>query len=207
MTLVDSAARISAGMVAAAAASGLVVDPGAARGTIGVPLRVALDELLPGAEPEALDAVVAHYRAHHADPGAPPITALPGAAEALAAVRASGGRVAVVSAKLEPTARDVLAEAGLAALVDVVVGDRYAEAKGHVLVELGATAYVGDHPGDVVAARTAGVEGVSVATGSHDPAALAAAGATTVLPDLRSFPAWLEGHRRRLAEAPVRERR
>ena len=54
-----------------------------------------------------------------------PVTVLPGAVAALGAVRAAGGRTAVVGTKTGPAVREVLTETGLGDLVDVAVGDRF----------------------------------------------------------------------------------
>jgi phosphoglycolate phosphatase len=123
------------------------------------------------------------------------VTLLPGAAEAVAAVHRMGGTVLVVSAKVETAVRAVLAHVGLAAgerAPDEVVGGLFAAAKGVHLLAASADVYVGDHPGDVEAARTAGARSVAVATGPHGADELAAAGADVVLPDLTTFPQWLE---------------
>lgn len=194
LTLVDSRERISTCLAAALVAAGADVTPARVAPTIGLPLTDVVDLLAPGLDPDARSAVAADYRRRHDAPGAPPVTALPGAAAALAAVRAAGGRTAVVSAKAEPVARAVLAETGLADLVDVVAGGRFGAAKGEVLREMGATAYVGDHPGDVLAALTAGVDGLAVLTGGSTEAELRAAGATDVVADLVGFAPWLTGH-------------
>jgi len=123
----------------------------------------------------------------------PVTTLLGGAAEALAAVRAHGGRVLVVTSKLEPTARQTLDAVGLGPAVDEVVGHVFAEQKGYALAERGAHVYVGDHTGDVVAARTASAVSVAVATGPIAAGDLRAAGADVVLPDLTGFTTWLDG--------------
>jgi phosphoglycolate phosphatase len=115
---------------------------------------------------------------------------LPGAREALTAVRARGGRVVVITSKIGRLARLHLDHLGLA--VDEVVGDRFAEEKAVAIAELGVTAYVGDHVADMAAARAAGVPGVGVATGPCSPAELSAAGATVVLDGLTGLPAWLD---------------
>lgn len=207
LTLVDSAERITTCVVAALAEHGVDVGPEDVRPTIGVPLALALLEIVPGLDDALRDRVVARYRALQAAPDAPAVPVLAGAREALEAVRAAGGRTLVISGKAQAALEGVLAETGLAALADVVVGDRFAEQKGVVLVELGATAYVGDHPGDVVAALTAGVAGLAVATGSFDEAGLRAAGATTVVADLLAFPSWLAEHVAALDGAPARTAR
>lgn len=198
LTLVDSRARIGVCLAAALGERGVVVAPQEVWPTIGLPLASGLQLLAPGLDDAAREEVAADYRRRHDAPGAPPVTALAGAAGALAAVRAAGGTTAVVSAKVAPAVHRVLGEVGLAALVDVVVGGRFAEGKGQVLAELGATGYVGDHPGDVVAALTAGAESLAVLTGSSTEAELRAAGAREVVADLTAFPGWLAGHVGRL---------
>jgi phosphoglycolate phosphatase len=92
--------------------------------------------------------------------------------------------------------RAVLRQVGLdqgAQAPDVVAGGLFAAEKGVRLVTAGAHAYVGDHPGDVEAARVARAVAVAVATGPHSAAELVACGADVVLPDLTAFPRWLAG--------------
>jgi len=117
-----------------------------------------------------------------------------GAADALRCVRDAGGRTVVVSAKFTPAVHKALAEAGLTELVDVVYGELFAQDKATALIAEGASIYVGDHPGDMAAARAANAYAVGVATGANDEAALLAAGADLALPDLDSFVAWLPDH-------------
>ena len=121
-----------------------------------------------------------------------PTPALPGAARALDAVRAAGGRSVVVTAKYGPNAQLHLDRLELQA--DAVEGWRWAEAKGEALREHGATVYVGDHAGDMVGAHAAGAVAVGVATGGTSAAELEAAGADIVLESLEEFPAWLDEH-------------
>ncbi len=137
---------------------------------------------------------VEDYRAVYAE-SCEDVTALPGAVAALAAVRAAGGRSVVVTAKREDFARRCMAAAGIEP--DVLVGGVWAEDKGPALVAHGVTAYVGDHPYDVRAARAAGVVSVGVLTGAHRPE-----GADVLLEDLTGFPQWWALHRleRRLRE-------
>ncbi|WP_433873576.1 HAD family hydrolase [Saccharopolyspora sp. CA-218241] len=116
-----------------------------------------------------------------------------GAASALAAVRAAGGRTLVVTGKYEPNAALHLQACGWT--VDRLAGDVFAAGKGVVLREEGAGIYVGDHYGDIAAAKAADALAVAVATGPYDADELAAAGADVVLPDLTAFPDWLAGHR------------
>ena len=189
MTLVDSRAGIAQTLQAAAAELGIVLTDDQIWPTIGIPLADALRQWM---SPEQADRAMATYRARYPETGVPITTLLPGAREALDAVRALGGRTAVVSAKVEPAVRAVLDQVGLVA--DVVVGDRFAQGKAEVLLELGAQVYVGDHPGDVVAAVGAGAASVAVATGPTSAADLSAAGADVVLGSLAELPAWLGEH-------------
>ncbi len=137
-----------------------------------MPLDRVLGERLP---PEAVAAAIERYRELYPTLGIAVSTPLPGAAESLAAVRAHGGRTLVVSAKRTDVARALLERIGLTP--DEVVGDLFAEAKGVALVEHGATIYVGDHLGDIAAARAAGATAVAVATGPYSAEELAAGGA------------------------------
>jgi uncharacterized protein len=168
---------------------GADVSPDAVRGLIGVPLEDTCAQLL-GAE-VAADATRV-YRELYPTLGVPRTVLLPGAADAIAAVRAHGGRAVVVSAKTEHLVHATLEYVGLA--LDGVVGDRYGAAKGEALRELGASVHVGDHPGDMVGAKVAEACAVGVTTGSHDAAALRQAGADAVLNNLQPFPQWLGEH-------------
>jgi len=196
MTLVDSSAGIAATLRAVLAEVGVTVTAADTWPWAGMPLELILAGLAPGTSAAGVDALTARYRQLYPSLGVPSVTSFPAAAAALAAPRAHGGRSVVVSAKHTPNVHRVLSVTGLAGVVDPddVTGDLFAEAKGVRLAELGATAYVGDHPGDVRAARVAGAVAVGVTTGSHDGAALLAAGADVVLTGLEDFPAWLSGH-------------
>lgn len=198
MTLVDSSAGIAATLRAVLAEVGVTVTAADTWPYAGMPLELILAGLAPGTPDDEVGALAARYRQLYPSLGVPSVTSFPAAAAALAAARGHGGRSVVVSAKHTPNVHRVLSVTGLAGVVDPddVAGDLFAEAKGVRLGELGATAYVGDHPGDVRAARVAGAVAVGVTTGSHDEAALRAAGADVVLPGLEAFPAWLTGHAR-----------
>ncbi len=189
LTLVDSADGIVATFLETARRFGADVSPEAVRGLIGVPLEDTCAQLL---GPEVAVEAARLYRELYPELGVPRTVLLPGAAEALAAVRAHGGRAVVVSAKAEHLIHATLEYVELA--VDGVVGDRYGEAKGEALRELGAAVHVGDHPGDMVGAKVAQARAVGVTTGSHDATALRQAGADAVLSDLQCFPPWLYEH-------------
>ncbi|WP_432491100.1 HAD family hydrolase [Kineococcus gypseus] len=193
MTLVDSSEGIAATLRATLAEVGVHVTAEDVWPYAGMPLELIVAGLAPGSSPGRVEELAARYRELYPSLGVPGVRAYPGAAAALAAPGALGGRSVVVSAKHAPNVHRVLAAAGLDGAVspDDVAGDLFAERKGPRLAQLGATAYVGDHPGDVRAARAAGAVAVAVTTGAHDAAALRAAGADVVLASLEEFPAWL----------------
>jgi phosphoglycolate phosphatase len=195
MTLVDSADGIAATLAAAVQAcpggEALRISREQVWPWVGLPLEPTVTALAPGTDP---DQVVAAYRARYAEIGVPLTRLLPGAVEAIRAVHAAGGRVLVVSAKAEAGVRDVLAEVGLDRddlAPDLVVGGLFGAAKGATLIDERTDVYVGDHPGDVQAARVAGAISVAVTTGPQTEASLVAAGADVILTDLVGFPKWL----------------
>ncbi|WDZ86447.1 HAD family hydrolase [Micromonospora cathayae] len=184
MTLVDSRPGIAAAFRALTAETGVHVDADLAVSRLGPPLRTELSYWFP---PEEVESAVEVYRALYPAYAITPSVPMPGARAALDAVRAHGGRVLVVTAKLGRLARLHLDHLGLT--VDEVAGDLFAEGKATALTEHGATHYVGDHTADVVAARTAGIPGIAVATGPCSAEELRAAGADVILDDLTGFPA------------------
>ncbi len=190
LTLADTRAGISAVYAALAAETGVAIDTGQVVRRIGPPLEVELAYWFP---PGDVPAMAARYRAMYADVAVPATVVMPGAVAALEAVRARGGRIVVVSGKNQADTERTVRYLGLE--VDAVVGGLFGADKGVALREHGARAYIGDHTGDVDAARAASAVSVAVATGSFDSAALSAYGADVVLPDLRPFPGWLDGFR------------
>jgi phosphoglycolate phosphatase len=190
MTLIDSRPGIHACYTALAERTGAFIDADLAVTRLGPPLAEELVNWFPEERvPEMADLYREMYPAYAI--AATP--AMAGAREAMAAVRAAGGRTMVVTAKYEPNAKLHLSHLGIEP--DVVVGDLWAERKAEALREYAAGVYVGDHVGDVRGARTAGALSVGVATGPCPAEELRAAGADVVLDDLSAFPAWLAGYR------------
>lgn len=187
MTLVDSRPGIAACFRALTERTGVPVDAELAVSRLGPPLRTEIAYWFP---PEQVDEAVTLYRELYPAYAITPAVPMPGAADALAAVHARGGRVMVVTAKLGRLAKLHLDHLGLA--VDELAGDLFAEQKATALREHGATLYVGDHVADMTAASAAGIPGVAVATGPCSAADLAAAGAELVLDDLTGFPGALD---------------
>ncbi|HSO96768.1 MAG TPA: haloacid dehalogenase-like hydrolase [Acidimicrobiia bacterium] len=188
MTLVDSRPGIAATLAALAAETGTLIDAELAVNRLGPPLE---DELAHWFPAEEVAAVSDRFRALYADHGVPGTCLLEGAAEAVAAVRAAGGRVVVVTAKFEPNAVACLEQVGL--VVDAVCGWCHGPGKGVALAEHGAAVYIGDTPTDVASALGVGIVAVGVATGPHPRDELVAAGAEGVLGSLVEFPEWLRG--------------
>ncbi|WP_432025277.1 HAD family hydrolase [Streptomyces sp. 1222.5] len=190
MTLIDSRPGIRACYLALSERTGAYIDADLAVTRLGPPLAEELVNWFPA---EQVPAMADLYREMYPSIAVTASPAMAGAREAMDAVRASGGRTMVVTAKYEPNAKLHLAHLGIEP--DVVVGDLWAERKAQALREYGASVYVGDHTGDVRGARTAGALSVAVATGPCPADELRAAGADVVLDDLAAFPAWLAGYR------------
>jgi HAD superfamily hydrolase (TIGR01662 family) len=119
----------------------------------------------------------------------------PGARELIAALRAGGVRTAVLTNKIGDHARALVRHLGIEAEMDLVLGARDCpwrkparEFTQEALRRLGAdartTCLIGDSPFDVETARNAGFPCFCVTTGTHDAAALLAAGAAGVYPGL-----------------------
>jgi len=187
MTLIDSRPGIAATYRQLAGDTGVHIDADLAVTRLGPPLEHEIAHWFPA---EEIPAAVARYRALYPHHAIAPTTALPGAAEALDAVRAAGGRVLVLTAKKADLAELHLRHLGLVA--DELRGLAWAEGKAAALREYGALAYVGDHVADMAAARSAGVLAIGVTTGPCDADELVTAGAQVVLRDLRDFPAVLK---------------
>ncbi|MDH2389649.1 haloacid dehalogenase-like hydrolase [Streptomyces sp. HNM0663] len=201
MTLIDSRPGIHACYRALSAETGVAIDADLAVTRLGPPLEQELAHWFPaGRIQEAAD----RYRELYPEYAIEPALALPGAREAVAAVRELGGRAVVVTAKHEPNAKLHLDHLGIRP--DALVGWLWAEAKAEALREHGASVYVGDHTGDVRGARAADACSVAVPTGPCGEEELRTAGADVILADLTRFPAWLrryasgDGHDRHRAD-------
>ncbi|MFC9898061.1 HAD family hydrolase [Nocardia sp. NPDC127579] len=190
MTLINSQPGVAKAIDIAAAELGVPIEGARVATRLGPPLPMLLADA--GAPEASIPALVARYREVYPTV-VPLVPALPGAAAALAAVRAHGGRVLVVTGKHRPLARLHLDELGWQ--VDALAGDLWSADKAGALREHGASIYVGDHTGDMRGARLARAHAVGVVTGPCDAGELRAAGADVVLADLTEFPAWLDAYR------------
>ena len=199
MTLVDTRSGVRASMLRLAEELDVAIDADLAVSRLGPPLEDELACWLPAA---VVPAAAERFRELMAASGAADCVALPGAVEAVQAVRAAGGRAVVVTAKSTALAELTLAAAGIE--VDAVHGLLFGVGKATALRSEGASVYVGDHPQDVTAARAADAVAVGVGTGGAAPT-----GADVVLTDLTAFPAWHDEHlldqRLRRLDARLRE--
>jgi phosphoglycolate phosphatase-like HAD superfamily hydrolase len=192
MTLIDTRPGFAACLTALGEEMGVEFDVAGLVSKLGPPLDLMLAPYFPDADERFLTGLVDRFRELYPELAVPPTQAFPGAHEALAAVRQHHGSSLVITGKYEPNAR--LHTDALGFDVDRIVGSVWGPGKGPVLAEHGASIYVGDHVHDVEGALAAGIHSVSVLTGGCDEDELVAAGTHTVLPDLRAFPEWLEGH-------------
>ena len=196
MTLVDTRAGIRACMTELSAELGRPIDADVVVSRLGPPLETELAHWLPA---EQVPAAARWYRERMAVHGAANCRLLPGAGEAVAAVRGAGGRVVVVTAKSPQLAEVTLAAVELQ--VDALHGNLWREQKATALRAEGASVYVGDHPHDVAGARAAGAVSVGVDTGGVAPV-----GADVRLPDLLAFPVWFDEHLLSVRLAALTER-
>ena len=182
LTLVDTRHAIAATYEVLAAETGVAIDLDQVVLRIGPPLEVELGYWFPA---EQIPVMADRYRELYPDVAIPKTTLMAGATETIAAVRERGGGVIVVTGKAERNAIHTVCHLGLD--VDHVIGSVFGAAKGVALMEHGASVYVGDHVGDVDAARAAGALSVGVTTGACDAETLRTHGADLVVPDLLAF--------------------
>jgi phosphoglycolate phosphatase len=204
--LVDSRGPISSCINHALVAHGLPArEPTDLYGYIGPPLLQAFAELL--AEPVDSPAVArcaATYREHYATASLTETEVTPGIADALAALRADGRRLAVATSKPRPFAEPLLEVLGLREHFDVVAGpelDATGEDKittvGAALralgVDGGGGAMVGDRSFDMLGARAHGLRAVGVGWGIGSREELEAAGADLIVASPNEIPAAVAG--------------
>ncbi|MEU5695754.1 HAD hydrolase-like protein [Actinosynnema sp. NPDC020468] len=189
MTLIDPRPGMAAVMAAVAAESGYPLDGEHFANNLGPPLDMVYRSF--GVPEEDVPDLVARFRALYPRIVIPATVALPGAAEALAAVRDLGGTTVVVTGKYRANAALHLAALGWE--VDHLFGELWSTGKAEALKAHDAAVYVGDHVGDVRGAKAAGALAVGVESGPCSAAELLAEGADVVLTSLEEFPAWLRG--------------
>jgi len=185
MTLIDSRPAIMAAFAELAIQTGTAIDLTAVDSRLGIKLE---DEVAFWFPPDQHAEAAACYRRHYLRLAPQLTTIMPGAHQAVAAVRAAGERVVIITAKHPVSVEPSLRAVGLS--VDELFTHVHGAEKAAVLRDLDAAAYVGDSPPDMAAAADAGVRAVGVTTGSFAARELAAAGADVVLDSLTGFPDW-----------------
>jgi uncharacterized protein len=189
MTLIDTAPGFRDVLRVLGAELGVEFPVEEMTAKLGPPLDLLFEPYL---DADAIGPAGDRFRALYPDHAITSVPMLPGAAEALAAVRGYGGRVLVVTGKYPANAR--LHVDHLALDVDHLEGWVWGVGKADVLRRERASIYVGDHVHDVEGALAAGALSVSVLTGGCTREELIEAGTDVVLEDLSAFPAWLADH-------------
>jgi phosphoglycolate phosphatase len=201
-TLMDSQARIVGCFQAAAADLGVDVPQGdRARDVIGLGLQEATERLFPGLDGVTVSRVVERYRYHFLGDHPTPSELFPGVVETLEGLADAGYLLGIATGKSRRGLDKVLDETGLRRLFQASRCADEAFSKPHpqmleeVMALLGAapadTLMIGDTEYDMQMARNAGVPGLAVSYGVHEPARLLAEGALACLERIDELPGWL----------------
>ncbi|MGO9083080.1 MAG: HAD family hydrolase [Streptosporangiaceae bacterium] len=185
LTLIDTGEATAHALGAVARELDLVIDLDQVLADRGPAFR----EVIAGHVPGPLLATVLHrfYRVFLAE-SIGLVRVIDGASETLDRLRVVGGRSVIITGRRELSARCCLDVLGLR--VDEVCGGVSGPAKAPAMTEQGVHAFVGDHALDMMGARMAGVPGVGVLSGGHDPVSLRAAGAVAVVTSVAALPPW-----------------
>jgi phosphoglycolate phosphatase len=190
LTLINSRPAIMAAWSAVAGELGVRIDLAEVDQRMGIKLEDEVGYWFPAADH---DRATISYRRHYVRLAPELTTLLPGAAEAIAAVRQAGERAVIITAKHPVSVQPSLEAVALQA--DDLYTHVHGPEKAAVLAGLGAAAYVGDTPADMSAAHDGGAVPIGVPTGSFGAAELRASGAQVVLGSLLDFPSWYASFR------------
>jgi phosphoglycolate phosphatase len=202
-TLIDTPGGIVAVLREVLAEHGLTAPEADIRATVGRPLDASFSALI-GLPPDAPEVVssVARFRLLFRErvvPGARELI-FPGIPEVLHGLRRDGRQLAIVTSKVETSAREILAAAGMVNRFDVIVCHGMAP-RGKPFPDLALLAaklldrspeqcvVVGDSVDDVRMAVAAGMRAVGVGYGVATPDQLGAAGADVVVAAAAELPA------------------
>jgi phosphoglycolate phosphatase len=188
LTLINSRPAIMAAWSAVAEELGVPIDLAEVDTRMGIKLE---DEVGYWFAADVHQAAADSYRRHYVRLAPTMTFLLPGASEALEAVRRAGERAVIVTAKHPISVQPSLDAVGLAA--DEVFTHVHGPEKAAVLARIRAAVYVGDTPADMAAAQLGGAISVGVPTGSFSAADLTDSGAQVVLGSLLEFPSWYAG--------------
>ena len=140
LTLIDPRPGMIAAFERLTTEFGVALDGEHFAANLGPPLPDVLRGY--GFDDSVVEKLAARFRELYPSVVVPVTEAMPGADDALAAVRAAGGRTLVVTGKYGPNAALHLQALGWE--VDRLAGGVFASAKGRVLAEEGASVYVGE---------------------------------------------------------------
>jgi phosphoglycolate phosphatase-like HAD superfamily hydrolase len=190
LTLINSRPAIMAAWTAVAEELNVRIDLAEVDTRMGIKLE---DEVSYWFSVDMHQVAADSYRRHYVRLAPSMTLPLPGAAEALSAVRLAGELAVIVTAKHMVSVRPSLAAAAL--VPDEVFAFVHGPEKAAVLADIGAAVYVGDTPADMAAGRAGGSLPVGVPTGSFSAGELTASGAHVILGSLLEFPSWYAGFR------------
>jgi len=190
LTLINSRPAIMAAWSAVAEELDVHIDLAEVDTRMGIKLE---DEASYWFSADMQRAAADSYRRHYVRLAPSMTLPLPGAAEAISAVRVTGARAVIVTAKHPVSVQPSLEAVELVA--DEIFAYVHGPEKAAVLAGIRAAVYVGDTPADMAAGRDGGALPVGVPTGSFDAAELRASGAGVVLGSLLEFPSWYAGFR------------
>jgi phosphoglycolate phosphatase len=207
-TLMDSAARIVSCMQAAMRDTGVEpLEPGRIREIIGLGLPEALNALFPGGAQALRDRLAERYRHHFLVADRTPSALFADVHETLFGLRQRGYLLAVATGKGRCGLNKALAETALGPLLDATRCADEAQSKPHpqmlwdvlglLSVEPGEALMVGDTEYDLLMARNAGMGGIAVCYGVHDPARLQRHAPLACMEHIAQLLPWLEAAERR----------
>jgi phosphoglycolate phosphatase len=172
------------------------------RALVGAPLNLVFAGVLGPTRADLIEPAIARYRAHFDDVGMTRIAAFAGIDTALAAFRAAGHSMRVVTARSAPSATLILRQLGIDVYFEHVHAPppetRAYDKADYVKAALEAAdagadraLFVGDRADDVRAARTHGVAAIGVLWGNGSQEELESAGAAYVAASVADLVAWI----------------
>jgi phosphoglycolate phosphatase len=176
--------------------------PEGLRALVGAPLNQVFAGVLGPSRADLIEPAIARYRIHFDEVGMTRISAFAGIQDALAAFRASGHSMRVVTARSAPSAALILRQLGIDSYFEQLHAPppetRAYDKADYVkaaLDESGAGAatavFVGDRADDVRAARAHGLPAVGVLWGNGSQEELESEGAAYVAATVAELVAWI----------------
>jgi len=202
-TVMDSTRAIVASIQGACADLGLPVpDARQASWVIGLSLESALYHAVPALTADLFDDFQSRYRAHYlGQDGQLPL--FDGMAELLASLRGQGVLLGVATGKSRLGLDRVLTQRSMHGQFDVTrcADESFSKPHPAMLLEImevlclepGEVLMVGDTSHDMQMARNAGIDGLAVTYGAHDPEALSAGEPLAMVDSVAQMRDWLSG--------------